>query len=148
MCGHNLTMKFPPDFHNYTKLNGLLNSPSSNLLLLHQISWFLASDLPDLQKGEKNIWEVVARRCSAKTLSWKSDKMYKEIPVLESLSEEAVVQRCSVKKQFLKISQNSQENTCARVIVGKGAHNPTFSRSTPPFQRFPLSRNPGCPYFL
>ena len=28
---------------------------------------------------------------------------------------EAVVRRCSVKKVFLKISQNSQENTCARV---------------------------------
>ena len=27
---------------------------------------------------------------------------------------EAVAQRCSVKKVFLKISQNSQENTCAR----------------------------------
>ena len=28
---------------------------------------------------------------------------------------EAVVQRCSVKNVFLGISQNSQENTCARV---------------------------------
>ena len=28
---------------------------------------------------------------------------------------EAVVQRCSVKKVFLEISQNSQENTCVRV---------------------------------
>ena len=28
---------------------------------------------------------------------------------------EAVVQRCSVKKVLSKISQNSQENTCARV---------------------------------
>ena len=28
---------------------------------------------------------------------------------------EAVVQRCFVKKVFLEISQNSQENTCARV---------------------------------
>ena len=27
---------------------------------------------------------------------------------------EAVVQMCSVKKVFLEISQNSQENTCAR----------------------------------
>ena len=27
---------------------------------------------------------------------------------------EAVAQRCSVKKVFLKISQNSQENTCTR----------------------------------
>ena len=31
------------------------------------------------------------------------------------ISQEAVVQRCSVKKVFLEISQNSQENTCARV---------------------------------
>ena len=28
---------------------------------------------------------------------------------------EAVIQRCSVKTVFLEISQNSQENTCARV---------------------------------
>ena len=28
---------------------------------------------------------------------------------------EAVAQRCSLKKVFLKISQNSQENTCTRV---------------------------------
>ena len=31
------------------------------------------------------------------------------------LGERAVVQRCSVKKVFLEISQNLQENTCARV---------------------------------
>ena len=29
---------------------------------------------------------------------------------------EAVVQRCSVKKVFLEISQNSQENACAKVL--------------------------------
>ena len=28
---------------------------------------------------------------------------------------EAIVQMCSVKKMFLKLSQNSQENTCASV---------------------------------
>ena len=28
---------------------------------------------------------------------------------------EAVIRRCSVKKAVLEISQNSQENTCARV---------------------------------
>ena len=32
---------------------------------------------------------------------------------------EAVAQRCSVKRVFLKISQNSQENTCARVSLFK-----------------------------
>ena len=30
---------------------------------------------------------------------------------------EAVAQRCSVKKVFSEISQNSQENTCARVSI-------------------------------
>ena len=30
---------------------------------------------------------------------------------------EAVVQRCSVKKVFLEILQNSQENTCARASL-------------------------------
>ena len=34
---------------------------------------------------------------------------------LLGLNSEAVTRRCSVKKVFLKISQNSQENTCARV---------------------------------
>ena len=34
---------------------------------------------------------------------------------LELQDIEVVVQRCSVKKVFLEISQNSQENTCARV---------------------------------
>ena len=38
---------------------------------------------------------------------------------LTSEKIEAVVQRCSVKKLFLKISQNSQENTCARVFFSK-----------------------------
>ena len=30
---------------------------------------------------------------------------------------EAVAQMCSIKKVFLEISQNSQENTCARVSL-------------------------------
>ena len=32
-------------------------------------------------------------------------------------NSEAVVRRCSVKKVFLELSQNSQENTCARFFV-------------------------------
>ena len=31
------------------------------------------------------------------------------------MKTEAVARRCSVKKVFLEISQNSQEDTCARV---------------------------------
>ena len=47
MWGDNLTMKFPPDFYNNTALNGLINS------LLHQIKWFQAANLTDLQKGKE-----------------------------------------------------------------------------------------------
>ena len=35
--------------------------------------------------------------------------------LLRPRNTEAVAQKCSVKKVFLKILQNSQENTCARV---------------------------------
>ena len=39
---------------------------------------------------------------------------------------EAVVRRRSVKKVFLEISQNSQENTCARVFCSR----PCFTQAT------------------
>ena len=45
--------------------------------------------------------------------------LYPIIPLFPSKrvgrGPEAFAQRCSVKKVFLEISQNSQENTCARV---------------------------------
>ena len=43
--------------------------------------------------------------------------MLKALSVLETFKflTEAVVQRCSVKKVFLEIPQNSQKTTCARV---------------------------------
>ena len=42
--------------------------------------------------------------------------------------------RCSVKKVFLEISQNSQENTCARVsfLIKSLLSKSTFSYRTPP----------------
>ena len=39
---------------------------------------------------------------------------------------EAVVQRCSVNKVFLKISQNSQNNTCARNVNKVAGLRPEF----------------------
>ena len=39
------------------------------------------------------------------------------IKTLVVVDPDATVHRCSVKKVFLKISQNSQENTCARVSL-------------------------------
>ena len=51
------------------------------------------------------------------------------------LQSEAVVRRCSVKKVYLEILQNSQENTCARepfliklqALVQKESLVPVFS---------------------
>ena len=42
-------------------------------------------------------------------------KIWRNAQALKSKKAEAVAQRCSVKKVFLEISQNSQENTCAKV---------------------------------
>ena len=52
---------------------------------------------------------------------------------------EAVVQTCSVKKMFLEISQNSQENTCARVsfLIKLQAWPATLLKNKTPPQVFP-----------
>ena len=42
---------------------------------------------------------------------------------------EAIAQTCSVKKVFLEISQNSQENTCARVSFLIKLQAPFFHRT-------------------
>ena len=46
-----------------------------------------------------------------------------------TIYSEAVFQKCSVKKVFLEMSQNSQENTCARVsfLIKLQALRPVFS---------------------
>ena len=79
MCGHNFTMNFPPDFHNYTGLR----IPSPNLPLLHQINckphW--STKMKKKHHARSGCWED-----SAKKLSYKPQKILRKIPVLESLS--------------------------------------------------------------
>ena len=48
-------------------------------------------------------------------LPFSSGYFFKPPYLLWQLSSEAVAQRCSLKKVFLEISQNLQENACARV---------------------------------
>ena len=55
--------------------------------------------------------EVISGECIKKV----STNRYMKIKILSPFYPELVVQRCSVKKVFLQISQNSQENACARV---------------------------------
>ena len=61
-------------------------------------------------KKMKQIWE---RKKKHENNNNESDFSENEIPGLNS--QEAVVQKCSVKKVFLEILQKSQEKTCARV---------------------------------
>ena len=48
--------------------------------------------------------------------------------LIQGPTSEAVVQICSVKKVFLEISQNSQENTCIRVsfLIERGRGDDFF----------------------
>ena len=50
----------------------------------------------------KSVWSILDSDLKARILS-------------SHEGPEAVTQKCSVKKLFLEISQNSQENTCPRV---------------------------------
>ena len=55
-------------------------------------------------------------------------------------SLEAVAQRCSVKKLFVEISQNSQENTCARVsLLSCRPRSATLFKRRPCFLVFPVN---------
>ena len=57
----------------------------------------------------------------------KYNQLYFGVVVLTSYCSEAVVQRCSVKKVFLEISQNSQVFSCEFCEISKN----TFFHRTP-----------------
>ena len=69
-----------------------------------------------------NLNEFVAGQISAipiNTIEVHCSDIFPEIMTNFELEPEAVVRRCSLKKVFLEISQNSQENACARVSLFK-----------------------------
>ena len=48
-----------------------------------------------------------------------SDTQEAILPLRNLIFIKAVAQRCSVKKMFLKMSQNSQENTCGSLFFNE-----------------------------
>ena len=83
MCGHNFKMKFPPDFHNYTGLNELVNSFSSPLHLMCAIVRPHASTrVTSLMRVKKKyvpllfmaliVWDIVMKKIKerSKTSNW------------------------------------------------------------------------------
>ena len=105
MCGDNLTITFPPGFHNYTGLNELVNSfrwftivPPNELILGCKPHW-------SAKRKKNNImWEVAPRRCFTKQLSYKFIKIHREIPVRQSLS--------NTLKSFHRITRVSEQAVC------------------------------------
>ena len=86
---------------------------------------------------------------SHKSVNWQYYKMQRRNKFVKapkraknSCLKKAVVQRCSVKKMYVEISQNSQKNTCARVwaeaynFIKKEALTQVFS-----CEFFKISRN-------
>ena len=82
--GQNFTIKFPPDFHYYTGLNGLVNS-----------FYYFTVVLPN----------KLILGCKPHS----SAKMNKKTKNKNSIMPEMVGRTCSTKKASLKIMQNSQK---------------------------------------
>ena len=96
---------------------------------------FSSKKVFDAAKSQKQPPQVFRKRKPATLLErGSSTAKFLRTPILKNICEslllkinisvtnsEAVVQRCSVKKLFLEISHNSQENTCARVFFNKVA---------------------------
>ena len=73
----------------------------------------------DLYVFPKRVFGKQNRFCSSKWFklySWLGSDEISD-SVTRKVFSEAVAQTCSVRKLFLEISQNSQENTCARVSI-------------------------------
>ena len=80
------------------------------LMLFNKTIW-----VPTFRKSIKNCFvmrDIILKsvnRCTNQSATFRIFLIFN--------SSEAVVRRCSVKKMFLEISQNSQENSCARDSV-------------------------------
>ena len=59
---------------------------------------------------QENAFKLISSSVNALVILPKNDEALTDFQ-----QEEAVAKRCSVKEVFLEISQNLQENTCARV---------------------------------
>ena len=85
MCGDNVSIKFPPDFHNYTGLNGFVNC----------FPWFTIATPNELILGCKLHWSA-KRKTTTSCEKWllgvlqnsfsKNFSKFREIPVRQYLS--------------------------------------------------------------
>ena len=75
---------------------------------------FLRKYYTDLSWSFSSISNLSAKLTALTYTDWNCSSAFSFMFLIRRCAE-AVAQRCSVKKVFLEISQNSQENTCARI---------------------------------
>ena len=93
MCGHNLTMKFPPDFHNYTGLNGLVNS----------FTWFTIAPPNELILGCKSHWSAKRKKTTSCEKWLLGGVLQESFPKNFSKFTEKVQRSCSLFLTLLKV---------------------------------------------
>ena len=69
-----------------------------------------------VESALKGVSNDVRQQFQISLLSWSFFSINFIVVCFKEVDTEAVAQRCSVKKVFLEISENSLENTCARVL--------------------------------
>ena len=81
------------------------------------------------------------RKTPIQVFSCKLCKILQSNVIREMVGSEAVARRWSVKNLFIKILQNSQENTCVSLYLNKVEETPTqvFSVNFAQFLRIPFS---------
>ena len=93
------------------------------------MEWFIESSLWSIAttKEEKQKRNVALERTKIKLHSYIIKVPLTKLKIVNNVTllflfTEAVVWSCSIKKEFLKIRQNSQENICVRVFFNKVAN--------------------------
>ena len=81
-------------------------------LLVLQILYCRYFDISEIVKAGLSL---VYFLCTKRLFSWRKFLIMDNIKNTPQIKSEAVIQRCSINKVFLDISQNSQENAFARV---------------------------------
>ena len=81
-------------------------------LLVLQILYCRYFDISEIVKAGLSL---VYFLCTKRLFSWRKFLIMDNIKNTPQIKSETVIQRCSINKVFLDISQNSQENAFARV---------------------------------
>ena len=97
---------------NFVQHEALCNKPLYDISIFHHTSKLISYSS---EYGKSNFYLMQVEKQLGPHWPGADSLQYHVRTIYCVVYSEAVVQRCSVKKVFLETSQNSQENTCARI---------------------------------